>query len=122
MALRLQRNLTLPEARKMKARLADSLSTSEAELLDILARGNVRVFGEPHSSEVLLTTTSKATRLSVRMREEKDSMVLVPLGTAAENLMRMNWLRYHPGPIDDSGYFYLTEEAEKVLRALSEGK
>ena len=45
MALRLQRNLTLADARKAKARLAHSLTTSEGMLLDILAQGDASVFG-----------------------------------------------------------------------------
>ena len=120
MAARLPQGLTLPEARRSKARLASSLTPGELELFTILGNGRERVFGDLRSEDVLLTTPSRAAWRSVREREEEASQILVALGAAAQSLVRAGWARHHRGPLVDSGYFYLTEAGEKVFRALGE--
>ena len=121
MAARLPIHFPLNDARRQKARLATSLSGPERELMNLLAEGVMRVFGSERSDDVLLTTPSRAPRRSVRFREEEESQVLRPLGAAARSLLRAGWVRFHPGPDGENGYFFLTESAEKVCRALEEG-
>lgn len=100
----------LNDIRKNKAALFASLNELEVEILDKVASGGA-CFGSPKAG-------SRAV-LDAPGRREKDSKVLAGGGTVMMAMIRSGWLRYaESAVVKGSGYFWMTDSAERVWREL----
>jgi hypothetical protein len=136
MAKTLPRHLTLPKARKAKAEAFASLTERELELLLVVEprpsglstspRGCL--FGGRKGTSCVVTLRTVTVKLDKALRrrrkttEERTRTDELPILLGLE---RAGWLRFAemslPGE-DPTGYYWLTDSAETVLRACREGK
>ena len=118
MPARLPSYLPINDARRQKAQLLASLSEFDIEVIDFIASRSGRVFGGT-GENIVMTVTSRASRYSVRAKEEKRDSVVLPRAAEVRRLERAGWLRSSGSPMGpEHGYYHLTESAEKVWGAL----
>ncbi len=118
MPARLPSYLPINDARRRKVELLDSLSEFDVEVIDFIASRNGRVFGGA-GENIAMVKTSRATRRSIRMKEEDRDTIVLPRAAEVRRLERAGWLRSSGSPMGpESGYYHLTESAEKVWGAL----
>lgn len=104
MAIALPKFLYLVKARAEKTALLASLSPLELEIFEALANGGM-VFGSAKTGDnaIALSTT----------RSTKNSRRVDGGGRVVRDMVRSGWLRFAKMAAD-SGYFWLTDSAERL--------
>jgi hypothetical protein len=115
MATRLPEFLKLNDARQRKNELFASLSPTQVEMLDTVAH-NGHVFGGTTSTRVVVETPQPRDE---RGRRPAPVSRVVENGMADVNvLVRQGWMRFAPQLGGPSGYFWMTEAAERLWSVL----